>query len=72
MVNIMILKKNVGYMDSIIRVTLGTLIIAAGLYYDSYWGFLGLIPVFSGGVSFCPIYKLFNYETTNPNAERAN
>ena len=68
----MILKKNVGYMDSIIRVVIGSLIIAAGLYYDSYWGFIGLIPVFTGGLSFCPIYKLFKIETVNPDAERAN
>ena len=68
----MILKKNVGYMDSIIRVVLGTLIIAAGLFYDSYWGFIGLIPVITGSLSFCPVYRLFKLETTNPNAERAN
>jgi hypothetical protein len=68
----MILKKNVGYLDSIIRVLIGTLIVAAGLYFDSWWGFLGLIPVFSGGVSFCPVYKWLGIETVNPNAERAN
>jgi hypothetical protein len=72
MVNIMILKKNVGYLDSIIRVTLGTLIIAAGLYFDSYWGFVGLIPVITGAVSYCPLYRVFGIETCNPNAERAN
>lgn len=72
MVKKMILKKNVGYMDSIIRVLIGTLILIAGLYYESYWGFVGLIPVISGAISFCPIYKLFNMETTNPDAERAN
>lgn len=69
---VMILKKNVGYMDSIIRVVLGTLIIAAGLFYDSYWGFIGLIPVITGAISFCPIYRLFKMETVNPDAERAN
>ncbi|PKD44930.1 YgaP family membrane protein [Rhodohalobacter barkolensis] len=68
----MILKKNVGYLDSIIRVTLGALIVGAGLYFDSFWGFLGLIPVFSGAVSFCPVYRLLNIETTKPNIERAN
>ena len=68
----MILKKNVGYIDSIIRVIIGALIVGLGLYFDSYLGFIGLIPVFSGAVSFCPVYRLLNMETTRPNIERAN
>jgi hypothetical protein len=72
MENVMILKKNVGYTDSIIRVLIGTFMIAAGLWFDSWWGFLGIIPIISGGVSFCPVYRWMNYETTRPNAERAN
>lgn len=68
----MILKKNVGHIESIVRVTIGALIMAAGLYFDSWWGFVGLIPVFSGGVSFCPIYRALDIDTTEPNTERAN
>jgi hypothetical protein len=68
----MILKKNVGYVDSIIRVVLGTLIVGIGLYYNSYWGFIGLIPVISGAVSYCPVYRIFRTSTMNPNLEREN
>ncbi|MCC5906161.1 MAG: DUF2892 domain-containing protein [Balneolaceae bacterium] len=68
----MILKKNVGNIDSIIRVVLGTLIVAIGLYYNSYWGFIGLIPVISGAISFCPVYRLLGTSTMNPNLEREN
>ncbi|WP_069132710.1 YgaP family membrane protein [Rhodohalobacter halophilus] len=68
----MILKKNVGYIDSVIRVLIGALIVGAGLYFDNFWGFLGLILVFSGTASFCPIYQLLKLETTKPNIERAN
>ena len=68
----MILKKNVGYVDSIIRVIVGAMIVGIGLYFDSWWGFLGLIPVFSGVVSFCPVYRMLNMDTSRPNAERAN
>ncbi len=68
----MILKKNVGYMDSIIRVVLGTLIIALGLYFDNYWGFIGLIPVISGAISFCPVYRVLRMSTMDPNLEREN
>jgi len=68
----MILKKNVGYMDSIIRVIFGALILSMGLFYDSYWGFIGLIPVISGAISFCPIYRMMRVSTMNPDLEREN
>lgn len=68
----MILKKNVGYIDSIVRVFLGAVIVAIGLYFESYWGFIGLIPVISGAVSFCPIYRIFNASTLGPGLEREN
>jgi len=68
----MILKKNVGNTDSIIRVLVGALIVVLGLYFENFWGFLGFILVFSGAVSYCPVYRLLNMETTKPNIERAN
>lgn len=68
----MILKKNVGYIDSVIRATLGVLIVLAGVYFQNWWGFLGLILVFSGGLSFCPIYKMAGIDTSRINSERAN
>ncbi len=68
----MIMKKNVGYIDSIIRVIVGAIIVTVGLYVDSWWGFLGLILVFSGAVSYCPVYGLLKIETAKPNTERAN
>jgi len=68
----MILKKNVGNTDSIIRVVVGALIVILGLYFENFWGFLGFILVFSGAVSFCPVYRLLKMETTKPNIERAN
>ncbi|MCC5914690.1 MAG: DUF2892 domain-containing protein [Balneolaceae bacterium] len=67
----MILKKNVGYTDSIIRVVLGVLIVGAGLAFESFWGFIGLIPIISGGIAFCPIYRWMGKETSRPDSERA-
>lgn len=68
----MILKKNVGYLDSVIRTIIGAIAIVVGLYLDSYWGFLGLILVFSGALSFCPGYRIANFSTMDPNLEREN
>lgn len=67
----MILKKNVGYLDSIVRVTIGVLIVGVGLAMDSMWGFLGMIPIISGGIAFCPIYRWLGKETSPPGSERA-
>ena len=68
----MIMKKNVGYWDSIIRVILGGLIVSMGLFYDNYWGLIGIILVFSGVVAFDPIYRILNFSTARPDLEREN
>lgn len=48
--------KNVGKADKIFRIILGLLSFAAGFYFKSWWGLLGLIPFLTGLVNFCPIY----------------
>lgn len=68
----MIMKKNVGYWDSIIRTIVGAAIVSLGMFYDNYWGLLGIILVFSGVVSFCPIYQIFKIETVKTGLEREN
>lgn len=68
----MIMKKNVGYWDSIIRTIVGAAIVSIGMFYGNYWGLLGLILVFSGVVSFCPIYRFFKIVTVQSNVEREN
>ena len=71
----MILKKNVGYIDSIIRVVLGAIAISFGFYYGGYWlllGIVGLILVSSGTLSFCPVYRMMKISTMDPNLEREN
>ncbi|REL37930.1 DUF2892 domain-containing protein [Rhodohalobacter sp. SW132] len=66
------MKKNVGFSDALLRVVLGMIILFAGLWYDSLWGFLGLIFIASGALSFCPVYRVMNIETCTPNLEREN
>ncbi|WP_234571350.1 YgaP family membrane protein [Rhodohalobacter sp. 614A] len=68
----MIMKKNVGYWDSIIRTIAGGIIVSLGLFYENYWGLAGLILIFSGVVEFCPIYRLLHFTTMDPNLEREN
>jgi hypothetical protein len=67
-----IIKKNVGNTDTILRVIVGMIILFAGLYYNSLWGFVGIIFIGSGTLSFCPVYRLFKIQTCSPNLEREN
>ena len=47
---------NVGSLDRIIRVVLGLAIIAAGVYFSSWYGLIGIILLGTAAVKFCPIY----------------
>ena len=57
------MKKNVGKMDSIIRIALGVIIIVIGIYFKSWWGAIGLIPLITGIVGWCPLYVPFKIST---------
>ena len=51
--------KNVGSTDKVIRYILGVVIIAAGLFYQSWWGLVGLVPILTAVVGFCPAFLPF-------------
>jgi len=53
------MNKNVGYIDRGIRVVAGVAIVAAGVYFQNYWGAIGLIPLLTGMIGWCPAYTLF-------------
>lgn len=73
MVNIMtITKKNVGNLDTVIRMIIGIAILIAGYMAESLWGLLGIIPIASATVSWCPVYWFFNKSTCDPSLEREN
>lgn len=53
------MKVNVGTSDRIIRGVIGTAIIAAGVYYQSWWGLIGVVLIATALIRFCPIYFPF-------------
>ena len=53
------MKANVGSADKTIRIILGTAIMAAGYFYNSWLGLIGIIPVLTAFTSFCPLYSIF-------------
>ena len=57
------MKANMGSVDRILRGVVGVVVIAIGFYYNSWWGALGLIPLFTALVSWCPMYVPFKIST---------
>ena len=57
------MKKNMGKTDKLIRLILGIVIIALGIISHSWWGLVGLVPLLTSFVSFCPLYAPFKIST---------
>lgn len=58
------MKSNVGGIDRILRVLVGLVLIAlAATNTIGWWGWLGVIPLLTGLVSFCPLYTLLGLNT---------
>lgn len=55
--------KNVGGLDRVIRVVLGLGILGAGIYFKSWWGALGILPLGTAVFSVCPAYLPFGLST---------
>jgi hypothetical protein len=53
------MKCNVGKTDRIIRVLIGLVLIGLGFYLNSWWGAIGIIPLFTAAIGWCPLYVLF-------------
>lgn len=57
------MKCNIGKNDKIVRITLGLIIGILGLYYQSWWGILGVILLITGLIKFCGLYILLGVNT---------
>ena len=57
------MKVNVGSTDRILRVIAGIVILAVGVYFGSWWGAVGLIPLFTCLFRFCPLYTMLGMNT---------
>lgn len=57
------MNKNVGNADKAIRLVIGVGIIVAGVLNESLLGAIGLIPILTGVISWCPLYTIFGINT---------
>ena len=58
------LRANEGKVDRLIRVLAGLALIALVFVGPkTAWGWLGLIPLLTGLVGFCPLYRMLGIDT---------
>lgn len=58
------MTKNVGGIDRTLRILVGLgLIAAAASGTVGLWGYLGVVPLLTGLVGWCPPYAMFGFNT---------
>ena len=67
------MKQNIGTIERVIRITAGLLILSLTMVGpQSLWGLLGIIPLTTGIVGWCPPYAMLGISTCKKrNAEQA-
>jgi hypothetical protein len=66
------MKCNIGVTDRIVRILIGLIIGLLGLYFNSWWGLLGIIPLATAFVRFCPLYKLLGTGTCGEQTQKVS
>lgn len=55
--------QNVGGIDRIIRIIAGLIIISWGVYAQNWLGAIGIVPLLTGFIRWCPAYLPFGFKT---------
>ena len=63
------MKLNVGSIDHWVRIVLGLTIGAAGFYFKSWFGLIGLVPLVTAFVGWCPLYVVLGISTCKLQSE---
>lgn len=65
------MQTNIGRLDQLLRIAAGLLLIALFAFgVIGAWGLVGLVPLATGLLRFCPAYRLLGIHTCGANAER--
>jgi hypothetical protein len=58
------MKSNLGGIDKWLRISVGLVVIALGLFGPiGWWGLLGLVPLATGMLGTCPVYSMLGVNT---------
>lgn len=62
-----LMKRNEGKVDRTIRVVLGIALLSLVFVGpQTLWGLVGLVPLLTGIVGTCPIYRMVGMDTCGP------
>ena len=57
------MNRNVGSTDKVLRIIVGVAIAGVGVYFQSWWGAIGAIPILTALMGWCPPYALLGINT---------
>lgn len=60
------LQSNIGKSDAVIRYIVGVVLLLGVVFINSPWrwlGLIGIIPIVTAAVNFCPVWRLFGINT---------
>ena len=59
------MKLNVGGIDRILRIVLGLALVAwaSPLLGGPVWAWIGIVPLATGAIGFCPLYPIIGLNT---------
>jgi hypothetical protein len=64
------MKCNSGGLDRILRIVVGLVLVAlAATGMVGAWGWIGVVPLLTGAIGFCPAYTLLGMNTCKTKAE---
>ena len=66
------MKANVGSIDRVVRVVLGLALLSIvflGSGPARWFGLIGLVPLLTASMSFCPLYTLVGLDTGTPDGK---
>jgi hypothetical protein len=56
-------SQNVGTIDRAVRIVLGLALLALAVFGGQWWGWIGVVPLVTAFMGFCPAYKLVGLST---------
>lgn len=60
------MKANIGGIDKVLRIVVGLALLSIILFVEGpnrWWGLIGIIPLGTGLINFCPLYSIFGLST---------
>lgn len=66
------MKANVGGVDRIVRIVAGLLLLGLAVTgFAGWWAYLGIVPLVTGLLGWCPPYAIFGWNTCSTRTHKA-